>query len=120
MEDVEGAPGPVGVFLDVTTLAYDNDVCRGAGVLAVTAADVEGWPLAVGVRAAAVVELGAVVVWFVGAGFVLGAMLVIRLFLWRVVWVVVVGGCKEMEGCVGCVCGRRRASRILKNLCDEC
>ena len=46
--------------MDVTTLAYDNDDCRGAGVLAVTAEDVEAWPLAVGVRD--VVELVAVVV----------------------------------------------------------
>jgi catalase (peroxidase I) len=53
---VEAAPGPVGAFLEVTTLAYDNDACRGAGFEAVTAAVEDAWPLAVGVFDAAVVE----------------------------------------------------------------
>lgn len=89
------------MFLEVTTLAYDNDACRGAGVLAVTAAVVGAWPLAVGGREAAVV-IGAV--WFVvGAGVLEGAVLVIRLSSVCFGFECVVDG--GMEGEVVEVCG---------------
>lgn len=80
------APGPVGVFFGLTTLAYDSDA-RGAGALAGTAAEDVVWPLTEGVRTLAedCEELEFVVCVACGAG-VFEAMLVIRCS-W--IWVIV-------------------------------
>lgn len=111
----------MGVFLEVTTLAYDNDACRGAGVLAVTAAVVDAWPLAVGGREAAVV-IGAV--WFVvEAGVLEGAVLVIRLSSVWFVFGCVVGGGIGRRGGGGrgvCVCVVVLWWSESRKLCDEC